>query len=178
MSKNFLIGIVFITMYLNQGFAAAPSTSTSAKSVKPIGTYVGLGNPFPSLLGVNAAYNFNNNLRAAIGYGEVEVTTSLAWNGQTFTSQTTKASTYAVGADYLFTDWTVRPIVGARVGYFSIEGDGEFSVQGFDESTFLAYGSAGFDYVSQGGYYLGLGMNASFIGKTASSVYANMGYFF
>lgn len=158
--------------------AQASRTSTKLNAEKNIGVYAGLGNPFPSLIGLNAAYNVNENLRAVIGYGEIEVTTSIGFNGTSFTSSTTKATTYAAGADYLFTDWAVRPIVGARAGYFDIAGDGEFSVQGFDESMFLAYANAGMDYLGSSGFYFGAGMNASFVGKTASSFYANLGYFF
>ena len=156
----------------------ANSTRTNVKNSNSLGTYLGLGNPMPSLIGLNLAYNLNPNWRGVIGYGEVEVTTSLSWNGNSFVSETTKATTYATGVDYLFTDWTFRPILGARLGYFKIEGDGEFSVQGFDESTFLAYGSAGFDYLSQSGFYFGTGMNLVAVGGSGSSFYANLGYFF
>lgn len=177
MNKKFLTGLVFFTLSLSS-LGKAAVISTKVKAEKQIGTYVGFGTPFPSLLGVNAAYNFSNNLRGVLGYGEIEVTTSLTFNGPDLVSQSTKATTYAVGADYLFTDWAIRPIAGVRAGYFNIKGDGDFSVQGFDKSTFLSYVSAGFDYVGSGGYYFGIGLNQSFIGKSASSTYANMGYFF
>ncbi len=176
MKKKFLTS--FLLIFLLSTGALANKTSAKINAEKNIGTYVGLGNPFPSLLGLNAAYNINENLRAVLGYGEVEVTTSASFDGTTFATSSTKATTYAAGADYLFTDWAIRPIVGARVGYFNIKGDGEFSVQGFDESTFLAYASAGLDYLARGGFYFGAGMNASFVGKSSSSFYANLGYFF
>ena len=177
MNKNF-IAVFLLTVLLGFQSQAAQETRTSAKPKRAIGTYVGLGNPFPSILGVNAAYNVTNNIRAEIGYGEVEVTTSLSFNGAEFVSETTKATTYAVGGDYLFTDWAVRPLLGARIGYFDITGDGEFSVQGVDKSTFLSYLTAGFDYISGGGYYFGAGLNQAFVGASTSNFYANVGYFF
>ncbi len=178
MKKIYLSAIGLLALMGSLASAATGSVSTKAGPEKKWGTYVAIGNPYPSLLGINAAYNATENIRAVIGYGEIEVTTSIGFSAAGFDEKKTKATTYTAGADYLFTDWSFRPSLGARIGYFNIEGDGDFEVQGFNKSAFIASGNFGIDYLGQSGYYAATGLNVAVVGGSGTGFYANMGYFF
>lgn len=142
------------------------------------GTYVGIGNPYPSLLGLNVAYNVDSHIRASIGYGEIEVTSGITFDGNGISEQKTKASTYSAGADYLITDYQVRPLVGLRAGYFNVSGNGTFNVQGVSRSTGLLYTNIGLDWLAGGGFNMGAGLNVAMLGGAGANFYANLGYFF
>lgn len=157
---------------------AVGKVSTKVESTKKFGANVGLGDPFPGLLGLNGAYNITEDIRVTAGYAEVEVTTSLSFTENGVSTETVKAQTYAVGGQYLFTDWAFRPTAGLHAGYFSVSGKGEFSVSGFDKSTGYAYSNLGFDYIGQSGFHAATGMNLAFVGGTGAGFYANLGYFF
>lgn len=153
-------------------------SSAEARTAPRIGVYVALGNPYPSLLGINGAYNFTPNLRGSLGYGEIEVSTSASINGQSLTVSKSKAQTYNLGAEYLFTKWAVRPAVGLKAGYLSVSSDGVFEIQGFDSSTFLVAANAGLDWIGKSGVYAATGLNLALSGGSGSGFYANVGYFF
>jgi hypothetical protein len=157
------------------------TTSTSASAVrgeKKIGTYLAIGNPFPSIIGINAAYHVTPRIRATIGYGEIEVTTSVSISGTGVSSEKLKAKTYGVGADYMIMEGNFTPIVGLHGGYFDVSGKGSFSVQGLDKSTGLAYTNAGIDWVADNGFNFGTGVNVALLGSSGVSFYGNLGYFF
>ncbi len=158
------------------------ASGTTAGSVSTVthrwGGYVGLGNPYPTLLGLNAAYNFDPHIRATAGYGEVEVTSSFSYQGGEFVAEKIKAQTYALGADYLFRDSGLRPLIGAKVGYFSVTGKGEFTIQGINKSTGLVYSNLGIDYLTDSGWNFGTGLNVALVGGKGANFYANVGRFF
>ncbi|MGE0529026.1 MAG: hypothetical protein AB7G93_03520 [Bdellovibrionales bacterium] len=145
---------------------------------KRFGTFLGIGNPYPSLIGINAAYQPTRDLRVAAGYGEVEVTSSISISSSGVTEKKVKAQSYALGADYLFMDTAIRPLAGARIGYFDVSGDGEIELQGFDKSTFHMYSNLGVDWISQSGVNVGTGFNVALLGASGVSFFANVGYFF
>lgn len=156
-------------------------SSTPAADVreeKKFGGYLSIGNPYPSILGLNAAYNINKDFRASLGYGEVEVTTSMTITNAGIVSETVTAKTYGAGIEYLFFNWPVRGIVGVKGGYFDVSGEGEFSINGFDKSTGYMYSNLGFDWISRGGFHLGGGMNVAYLGASGSGAYLNAGWFF
>jgi hypothetical protein len=161
-----------------QGATAATenSVSTSAgKAPRPYGGTVGLGSPFPGLLGINVHKNLTADWRATAGYSEIEVTTGFG----PFVEKV-KATTIALGAQRLFTDWAVRPVVGLHAGYFKVKATkgAEIDMQGFDKSTALAYSNMGIDWTSQSGFNMGTGMNVGVAGGSGASFYANIGRFF
>lgn len=181
LKKIFFVFMSLLTASLSRGAWAsdeATSVSTTAPSFKSYGVAVGLGDPFPGLLGISASYNFTKDLRVKIGYAEVEVTSSVGFNGNNFYSETVKAQTYAVGAQYLFTDWAVRPSVGLHAGYFDVSGKGKFEVSGFDESTAYMYSNFGMDWISGSNYQLATGLNVAFLGGSGAGFYASAGYVF
>lgn len=154
------------------------SVSTSKEPERLYGLNVGLGDPFPGLFGFNVGYNLNKDVRLTAGYAEVEVTTSLSFDENGFSSQSVKATTYAVGGQYLFTDWGFRPTVGLHAGYFGVSGSGDISVNGFNKSGAYGYSNLGFDWIAQSGFHFATGMNVAFLNGTGSGFYANMGYFY
>jgi len=154
------------------------STSESLEKENRYGINLGLGDPFPGLIGVNGAYNINKDLRVTAGYAEVEVTSSVTFTEGAFSTETIKAQAYGVGGQYLFTDWAIRPTAGAHLGYFNVSGKGGFSINGFDKSTAHAYSSLGFDWIGRSGVHSAVGMNVALLGGTGSGFYANLGYFF
>lgn len=161
-----------------QAFGAVGESRTEIIGNKKVGTYLGLGNPYPSLIGINGAYNIDKNMRAVVGYGEVEVTTSVGFGANGFTESKVKAQTYTAGMDYLFLESSFRPVAGLRLGYFNVSGDGTFSVQGIDKSTMLIYSNVGLDWVADSGLNLGTGFNVAMLGGRGANFYANVGYFF
>lgn len=158
--------------------AQEASVSTKIQNEKKLGGNIGLGDPFPGLLGINAAYNLSNDIRLTAGYAEVEMTTSLSFTNNGLEQKTIKAQTYGVGAQYLFTNWSVRPTAGLHAGYFSVSGDGDFSINGFNKSTAHAYSNLGFDWIAQSGFHLATGLNVAVLNGSGAGFYANAGYFF
>jgi hypothetical protein len=157
------------------------SVSTHQESKAPAkkyGVYASIGNPYPTLLGVNAAYNINSNLRATVGYGEVEATSSLTFDDNGFHEEKVTAKTYAAGAEYLFLNSPVHGIVGLRAGYFDVSGKGKIEIDGFKKSTGYVYSNAGIDWIGESGYQVGAGMNVSLVGASGAGFYLNSGYFF
>lgn len=180
--KNLLVCLLAVGVgFTAQAEESVGKTSAAAGSVraeKKIGTYLGIGNPFPSILGVNAAYNITPRIRATVGYGEIEVTTSMTFSNAGVVSEKLTAKTYGLGADYMIMEGNFTPVVGLHGGYFDVSGKGTFSVQGFEKSTGLAYTNAGIDWITSGGFNLGTGINVALLGGSGASFYGNIGYFF
>jgi hypothetical protein len=172
--------IVIIVGVVSVSAAAADEGVSSLKQEphKTYGGYASIGNPYPTLFGINGAYNVTPDLRASIGYGEIEVTTSYQFTSAGVEQKKVKAQTYAVGAEYLFLSWPVRPLAGLHLGYFNVSGDGDFSLNGFKKSTTHLYSNLGMDWIASNGYQLGAGMNVSLVGSSGASFYINTGYFF
>lgn len=172
--------LIALTMVTSSFAVESISTrmGNETASENKFGANVGLGDPFPGLIGLNFGYNLTNDIRLTAGYAEVEVTTSISFSESGLAAETVKAQTYGVGGQYLFTNWTVRPTAGLHAGYFSVSGDGEFSVSGFDKSTAHAYSNVGFDYIAKSGFHAATGLNLAVLGGSGSGFYANLGYFF
>lgn len=180
--KNILYALIFILAQSQHSFAQENVISTKAGDVrdqKHYGVYLGLGTPYPSLLGINVGYNISD-LRITAGYAELETTTSLSYNNSTgWTEEKAKAASYDAGVEYYFKhgqSW--RPVAGVHVGFVDISGKGGISVDGFKKDTVHAYANAGIDYMSQGGYQFAVGYNQGFISNGGGSVYVNTGRFF
>lgn len=180
---KFLFRFVFVVASLGaaghlaqaQDEGNSVSAEAPAKPTRNYGGTVGLGSPFPGLLGINIHKNLNSDWRATAGYSEIEVSSGFG----TY-SQKVKATTIAVGAQRLFTQWAVRPVVGLHAGYFKVSGSkgAEIDLQGFDKSTALAYSNIGIDWTAQSGFNMGTGMNVGVAGGSGASFYANIGRFF
>ncbi|MGE3975491.1 MAG: hypothetical protein AB7F59_13280 [Bdellovibrionales bacterium] len=149
----------------------------SNREAKKVGVGLSVGNPFPSLIGLNASYNMNDFLRARVGYGEIEATTGISSNGNTLVSKTTKVTTYGAGATAFVPGMSFSPIAGLAVSHVAFEGDGELEIQGVKKSGTLFYGSVGVDWLASSGFNAGLGYHIG-ISQAGGSMYADLGWFF
>lgn len=181
--KNVLyVLLVFLAQPINS-FAQENVVSAEVEDVreqKKFGVYLGIGTPYPSLLGINVGYNISSDVRVTAGYAELEATTSLSYNSATgWQEEKVKASTFDLGAEYYFMkgqSW--RPIAGVHMGYVDISGKGEMNINSFKKDTVHAYVNAGVDYVSRNGYQFAVGYNQGVVENTNGSVYVNAGQFF
>ena len=147
------------------------SSELSRRSDNPFGFSIGLGDPYPTLLGLKANYNFLDYLRAHVGWGEIEVTNIFG--------EVASARTIGAGVTGMMPGWNVTPTLGLSVSRLDISGPkGLAEVQGFDESGTFVSASVGIDYQSPNGYQLGTGLNTALSGDGDAAFYANFGWFF
>ncbi len=168
-------------------------TPASNRMAKRFGAYVSvLGDPSPTLVGINGAYNITDYLRATAGLGYVS--TSL-----TMGSSVSEASltTFGGGIKAMMPGWNLTPIMGLNVAYAafsskstqpkkipgsyteSVAGanDPELEVNGLKESQINPYLTVGADWQDKSGFNAGLGIQLSFIGADATP-YFQLGWFF
>lgn len=146
------------------------SLSASADSPRMknrIGFYVGLDDPNPSLLSLNAAYNITDFLRASVGYGSLSTTVIVE----------SSVKTFGFGLKALYPGWELSPAIGLNFATVSYTGSA-LSVGGFTQSGSHLYTSIGADWQIDSGLNLGLGYNISFKSGVGGSFYANLGWFF
>lgn len=175
------LAFISLVLVLSQAALAATNTSSMGRPVredKKWGVMVGIGSPYPSILGLTVAHNLSNDVRLSFGYGEVEMTTGFSFSGNSIATQTVKGTTYDIGADYLFMQNSFRPLIGLHAAYFDISGEGDLNLMGFTKSGAYAYSNIGFDWISEGGYQIGLGYNLALAGGGSSGGYINTGYYF
>lgn len=177
MWRAWLAGSLLLTTIV-QAEVGTVQTKISSESKHRYGAMVGLGKPYPTLLGLIGAYNLTNNWRASVAYGELEVTTGVNFNGNSMQTEKTTARTYGAGMEYLFLDLPVQGVAGLHAGYFDVKGKGKLKLDGFDSPTGYLYSNLGIDWITDSGYQLGGGINLAFAGATGSGFYINTGYFF
>jgi len=143
----------------------------SNRASKKIGITTGFGNPFPSILGINANYHLNDFLKASVGYGEISVSSF---------ESTAKVTTMGAGVDAFVPGWSFSPTAGLHASKVDVSNSGgaELSVQGIEESTTMTYAQAGLDWQSQGGFNIGLGQVVGLSGGKGSGSYLNLGWYF
>lgn len=181
MKKQMIMAALALTAWAGISEAAISGESVmSAREENKWGGYVAIGRPFPQLLGFNVAYNVNDRVRVNLGHGEMSVATGLSFDGQGLNVTEAKLATIGLGAEYFFTDWAMRPTAGLSISQNQYSGtEGGLSVNGIGESGTLLVASAGFDYQSQGGFNLGLGLQNVVAGNaTGGGFYLAGGYFF
>lgn len=153
-------------------------TTTSSRSAKRLGAYLGIGEPAPTLIGINLAYNVTDFLRASAGYGSLSVATSLSFGSDgSLTANEASAKTFGVGVRGLVPGWSVSPTVGLHFAHVSYSGAGGLTVGGFQESGSHIYGSLGVDWQASFGLNLSAGYNYSFKSGIGGSAYLNAGWF-
>lgn len=182
--RTIKVALAFMAMLINVTIAQASPVngSTSAKaetrSIPKIGVGLSIGNPYPSILGLSGSVQITDDLRARVGYGEVEVTSSISFSDEGVSSQSIKAQSYSAGAEYFFLPTKVRGVVGAHLGYFNVSGEGSFSMQGMSETSAFMYSNLGFDWLSSSGFNVGAGFNLAYLGASGAGFYLNSGWFF
>jgi len=176
-----------LLLLLNSAALAADQSSTSdSQAPAPesesnrldhrLGAYLGiLGDPHPTILGLNVAYNVTDFLRASAGAGQVSATSSLSIaNDGSVSSQTQSMTTLGVAAKFLVPTWNLTPTASLGYSHISITDGSVFT----DYKSNNLYVGIGGDWQAKSGFNLGAGMNISMNGAAPSAPYINVGYFF
>lgn len=147
---------------------------TSDRMIKRAGAYLGvLGDPFPTLVGVNLGFNIFDFLRVHGGVGKISSSTSFGTS-----SVSASATTVGAGARLFVPGWNLSPTLGLGAAAVLYTSDGAaIRVQGFDASGAHVYGSFGLDWQTASGFNLGLGYNISFRSGIGGLPYLNLGWF-
>ncbi len=167
--KGLWIGILAVSFVAAAQAAEGESSSSigfSNRMNNKVGVTIGVvGDPYPSILGVNGSYNVTDFLRGTLGYGEIEFLG-------------VKMTTIGAGATGFVPGWSITPIFGLHYSNISTEGDGEIEIQGYRGSGGLLYTALGFDWQAGGGFNLGMGYNIPLSGTGPGTFYAAAGWFF
>jgi hypothetical protein len=151
---------------------------TENRSSKRMGVYVGvLGDPHPTLAGVNLAYNLSPMMRASVGYGKVTVSSaaiSITDDGISGSSTEESMTTLGAAMKFLVPGMNLSP--SATVGYSHIALSDNLIIEDYKANNF--YLGLGADWQGESGLNLGAGMNLSMNGAAPSAPYFNLGYFF
>ena len=180
----FSVLFAFLTIGASLDLMAAPAAGSSNSTTTPteasnrqttkLGAYFGvLGDPAPTLVGINAAYNMADYLRLHAGYGQIKVTSSLSSNGTTLASSETTMTTLGLGALAAVPGWNITPVAGLSYSHVFISGDGDFNY-----APNNVYTTIGADWQAASGFNVGVGYNLALTQKSFGNAYLNLGYFF
>ncbi len=147
-----------------KGSELVARSEDSARMSRRLGFGVGVADPYPGILGLNAAFNVIDMVRVDVGYAEVSVLGA-------------SATTLGIGGKAFVPGWNLSPIAGLHFAHVSYSGDG-LTVNGFNESGGHVYGSIGIDYQSSIGFNGGIGYHFSFRSEIPASAYVQLGWFF
>ena len=144
------------------------------RATKRYGAYLGiLGDPHPTVVGVNIAYNVLDYLRASIGFGKISVS-SIGSSSDGFAVEDTSITTIGAAAKFLVPGWNLSP--SATLGYSHLSFGGLLADS--DYKTNNIYFGAGGDWQSETGFNVGVGLNVSMNGAAPTAPYLNLGMFF
>ena len=150
------------------------AVSEDHRAEKRLGTYLGiLGDPHPTVLGANVAYNWLPFLRASLGFGQISVT-SMSFNQNGFATEEKSMTTIGTAAKFMVPGWNLTPT--ASLGYSHV-----FFSEGITSTDFRAnniYMGFGGDWQAESGFNMGAGLNVSLNGAAPSAPYLNLGMFF
>ncbi|NDG85559.1 MAG: hypothetical protein EBX52_11075 [Proteobacteria bacterium] len=164
------MGFVLVLIALFAGTVAQAGSRASKK----LGLGIGLvTEPFPSVLGFNASYNFMNQLRLTAGYGSISAT-GAGYNMD--------VKTYALDAKLFLLDWSFAPFVslGYSIVSGTVAGNGTTSGISLAGTGSSANFGLGVDWQTWVGFNFGLEYK-SLIGTSVGSVGAPgiyLGWFF
>jgi hypothetical protein len=195
-SKNYVFALAIASLSLLAALPAAALASDtpvegtanssavemkglSNRSANKLGIYLGVGEPAPTLAGVNVAYNVLDYLRLSAGYGKLTVTSGLAYNGNTgeLSTQESSITTMGVGARAFVPGWSLTPSAGVHFAHVSYTGNG-LAAHGFEESGSHVYSTLGLDWQAKSGFNASLGVAHSFKSDVGNSAYLTIGWFF
>lgn len=154
------------------------TSAPSNRSAKKLGVYLGYGEPAPTVLGINVAYNLADFVRLRAGYGKLSSGTSVSVGGQTFDLGEASTTTLGAGARFSVPGWNLTPTAGIHFANVSYTGNGLTTVGGFNESGSHVYSTLGVDWQAQSGFNAGLGYQFSFKSGADNGLYLNAGWFF
>ncbi len=157
--------------------AAKNESNESYRMSRRAGMYLAYGDPYPTVLGVGAAYQITDFLRAQAGFGKISVTTGINISGNGITTTEATATTFGVGLKGMVPGWNFTPTVGMHFSTLSYSGTGGLSVGGFTQSGSHIYTSLGFDWQTQQGFNLTGGYQLSFKSGVGGGLYLGAGWF-
>lgn len=158
--------LLLVSLTETTAFAAQTTVDTveSARTSKKLGMYLGIGDPCPTVLGINLAYNVTDFLKASVGYGSISVLGA-------------SAKTLGAGIRGLVPGWNVSPTVGLHWAHVSYDGPGIIEVGGFKESSSHIYTTLGVDWQTGAGFNLNGGYHYSFKSGIGGGIYLGAGWF-
>ncbi len=171
--KTFFTAVVITAGMMGMSANAAEESTLgmSNRMKNRAGAYLGLiGDPFPTLAGVNVGYNFFDFFRATAGLGQMSTTIG---------SFSASATTIGAGGRFFVPGWNLSPVAGLSAAFVSISQSGgtSLSVNGFNQSGFHIYGTIGVDWQTASGFNLGVGYNLSFAPGVGGLPYLNLGWY-
>lgn len=147
---------------------SSEAETSSARMDHKLGAYVGIGEPAPSILGLNVGYHLTDFLSAHLGLAQIS--TSLF-------GLESSATTIGFGVRGCVPKWSLTPTAGLHFANVSYTGSG-LSVGGFTASGSHLYMSVGMDYQAKSGFHSALGYAFSTKSGIGGSAYLNVGWYF
>jgi hypothetical protein len=177
MIRNIRKPFLMISIIVLVGLLGQDVKAQSNRSEKKFGAHLGLlGDPFPTLLGINLDYNALDFLRVTAGYGSITVSGS-----GTGTSGELTATTIGAGVRLMVPDRNFTPVAGLSWATVSVEATGTSvtgTVGGFGASASHLYATIGFDWQTSSGFNIGAGYNLSLKSGVGGLPYVNIGWYF
>jgi hypothetical protein len=130
----FLAGTLFATRAKAQ--ASNETDPLPLRFKKPATFYVSAGDPAPSYIGVNMAYQFDPAFQIIAGMG-------VGWYSDL------SVRTLALSSRFHLLRSNLAPMMGAGLSYFMLSGHG--TIQGLETSTLLGSLMVGFDWAFKSG---------------------------
>lgn len=153
------------------------SGSVSNRVARPFGVRLGLlGDPYPTLIGINVDYSLFDFARVTAGFGYTTVS-GTSGSG----TWSLKATTLGAGVRFLVPGWNLTPIAGisyANVGITASGSSGGQTINGLTASNSLFYLSGGIDWTASSGFHVGAGYNMSLLAGVTGLPYVSLGFFF
>ena len=144
------------------------------------GGYVSvLGDPFPSLVGGNVAFNLTDFLRLNAGYGSV--TASVSSTSAPGSSTNLSVTTIGGGGKLFVPGWNFSPMVGFNWSQVTVSTSGPSSTNGlygFTASGSTTYVTLGFDWQAMNGFDFAFGYNESLTAGVGGLGFGQIGWFF
>lgn len=177
--------VLFSTFNLTVAQAAPTQSSTSEQSVssktsnrdmKRFGAYLGiLGDPHPTNVGINIAYNVLQFMRASVGFGKISTGASISMDESgNFAASEESQTTIGAAVKFLMPGWNLSPSVALGYSHISLS-EGMINP---DYKSSNLYAGLGADWQAASGFNLGAGLNLSLNGGAPTAPYVNVGVFF
>lgn len=158
----------------SQAEESVSAKATNNRELRRLGAYVGiLGDPHPTGIGLNIAYNVLKFMRASIGFGKVS-TASVSLDGSGIAAVEESQTTIGFATKWMMPDWNLTPAVTLGYSHVSLSDGMVFA----DYKASNIYTGLGVDWQAESGFNLGAGLNLSLNGGAPTAPYINVGMFF
>lgn len=155
---------------------ASASRAENNREMKRLGAYLGiLGDPHPTGIGLNVAYNVASFMRASVGFGKVTTGAAISMDGNgNIAADESSTTTIGFATKFMIPSWNLTP--SASLGYSHISISDNTIVADYKSSNI--YLGLGGDWQAESGFNLGAGLNLSLNGGAPTAPYINVGVFF